>query len=194
METSSREAIEQLVRTTAQRAQVPPPAIQWSAAGTGQTKLGGRTIVLGERLLDDAERARFTALHDLGHSALGHQDARRAVPLGLAVLASLLMPAVAGFAVALSLAPNLLASTIGFWAGAILGLVLTHLLLRVLAQPREFAADAWAARHGAVLTERIAAQMTEPTAFRRRLAQVVSTHPTPAQRAARVATFLEPRP
>lgn len=194
MQSTGREAIEELVHATAQRAQVPPPAIRWNASATGQTKLGGRTIVLGERLLSDAERARFTALHELGHSALGHQDTRRAIPLGLAVLVAVLAPALAGLAIALPLAPNLLAATIGFWAGAVLGLALTHVLLRVLAQPREFAADAWAARHGAVLTERIAAQMTEPTAFRRRLAQVVSTHPSPAQRAARVATFLESRP
>lgn len=182
----TREDIEELVRVEAARAGVRAPTIRWTRGKSGSTGPGGRTIYLPTRSLADAERIRFTAMHELGHVVLGHQARRAAVPRNLGFLASLVLPGVLAFIAAGVSVGNPAGAVLMFFGGVLIGVTAAHFAAQLLLHPAEYEADAWAAARGGPMTPGIAQQLTDPSPTFRLLARIISTHPTPAQRLERV--------
>lgn len=189
----TRDDVERLVSAEAARAGVRRPAVQWTRGRFGATGLAGRTIYLPSRSLPDAERIRFTALHELGHVALGHQ---RVIPAGLRSLAFFLamtLPGAVAFVLGATSGGDPSVAVLLFFLGISVGLVAAHFVARWVLHDGEFEADAWAAARGGVLTPRVAQQLTDSSASGRLLARVISTHPTPAQRLDRIEHHGQPK-
>lgn len=175
--------VEQMLTAAAQSEGIDVPEVRWTDAASGATMLrqGRHVITLGRAMLDDPERVRFAVLHELGHVALRHMLRWKVALRVLALIVTTLAPIVGavGLTRATSGDPEI-AIAAGF-AAALLSLLCVHLPLRLLFWPLEYAADDFAARHGATMTPHIAEQHAA-LGLPRRIDWLLSTHPTPTAR------------
>ena len=146
-------SVEALVCETAHRAGITASEVQWNDSGPGVTWSRGRTVVLWRTMLRTGGEVRFVAPHELGHVALGHQHSGPVFARAAVLMVASSFPL---FASAV-LAPQIGASwEIGLFLGVLLTTVLLVVAARWIVQPVEYAADAWAARRGELLTEDVA--------------------------------------
>lgn len=175
--------VEQMLAAVAQAEGIDPPEVRWADVAGGTTTLtqGRHVITLGHAMLEDPERVRFTALHELGHVALRHMLRWKVALRVLALLVTALFPITGAVALARAASGDPEVTIAAGFAAALLSLLCVHLPLRLLFWPLEYAADDFAARHGAAMTPHIAEQHAA-LGLPRRIDWLLSTHPTPAAR------------
>lgn len=182
-------SVEALVRATAHRVGITAPEVEWTNAEAAMARAGGRVIRLRRNMLSSADAARFVALHELGHVALGHLRPGPSSATVVVMLAAMVLPLVAGAVVALRMGIDW---GVGVALGVPLGAVLVAIAARLMLQSREYAADAWAAINGGVLTEGVARAAFKPARPSVQVAEsLISTHPPIFRRVRRVQELLD---
>lgn len=182
--------VEALVRDTAHREGIAPPAVHWRDTGSALTRFRGQTIVLRRTMLRTAAEARFVTLHEMGHVALGHQRPGPVLARAAVLLTVQFLPLMTGTVLALRAGASW---GIGLCLGVVTAAVLLAAAARWLVQPCEYAADVWAAHRGGVLTEDIArTAYGSPRPWAQATAALWGTHPPLARRVRRVQAALAP--